>query len=171
MTGKTIGIIVIVLIVIAGAWYFLAGSGPDGATPTGSGTVSATPTADGVTVDYTSQGFSPSTVTVVDGDSVTWTNDSSENLWVASDPHPLHNGYDGTTLAQHCAAGYSGPIPFDSCMMVAPGASWTFIFNQVGTWGYHNHADESMEGTVIVTAAATSTDTTATTSASVNVNI
>lgn len=169
MSGKTAGIIVIVLIVILGAWYFLAG--PSMSAPTGAGTVSATPTADGVTIDYTNQGFSPASVRIIDGDSVTWTNSSSENLWVASDPHPQHSGYDGTTRSEHCAAGYTGPTPLDSCTMIAPGGSWTFVFNQVGSWGYHNHADDEMRGTVIVSAAATTTSATASTSAAVNVNV
>jgi plastocyanin len=70
-------------------------------------------------------------------------------MWVASDPHPIHNGYDGTTVQQHCAAGYAGPAPFDEC---AAGTSFTFTFDKVGTWGYHDHLDHSVMGTITVVA-------------------
>jgi plastocyanin len=150
MTGRLIGIIVVIIIVAAGAWYLLAG--PGAGAPAGSGTA-ASPVAPAATVVYTDQGFSPDSVTVSQGETVAWVNQSSENLWVASDPHPLHDGYDGTTRSEHCAAGYQGPTPFDSCAMIPPGASWAFAFGQAGTWGYHNHANDDMQSSVIVLAA------------------
>jgi len=69
-------------------------------------------------------------------------------MWVASDPHPAHTGYDGTSLAQHCATG-STPS-FDECSSVAKGSSYSFTFNKSGSWGYHNHANHSYAGTVVV---------------------
>ena len=71
------------------------------------------------------------------------------DMWVASDPSSLQNGYDGTTLEQHCAAGYVGTTPFDEC---SAGTSFSFIFNKVGTWGYHDHLNNSAEGSVTVVA-------------------
>ena len=68
---------------------------------------------------------------------------------MASDPHPIHNGYDGTTLQQHCAQGYTGPAPFDEC---SPGTSFSFTFAKVGSWGYHDHLEASIKGTVVVLA-------------------
>lgn len=106
----------------------------------------AAPTS--ATVIFDGSGFSPSNVTVAQGGTVTFTSQGGE-MWVASDPHPIHNGYDGTTLQQHCASGYAGPAPFDEC---APGTSFTFTFNKVGTWGYHDHLDHSAMGTVTVVA-------------------
>ncbi|HVW82576.1 MAG TPA: hypothetical protein VHC68_01355 [Candidatus Paceibacterota bacterium] len=150
MSGRIIGLIVIIILIVAGAWYFLAG--PGAGAPAGGGTPAASAPAAAV-VHYTDQGFAPSSVTVEQGEAVEWVNDSSENLWVASDPHPLHDGYDGTTRSEHCAAGYQGPVPFDSCAMIAPGGSWSFAFGQVGAWGYHNHADDDMQGSVTVLAA------------------
>jgi plastocyanin len=150
MVGRLIGIIVVIIIVVAGAWYFLAG--PGAGAPAGSGTP-ASSAAPAATIAYTDQGFSPDSVTIAEGETVAWVNQSSENLWVASDPHPLHDGYDGTTRSEHCAAGYQGPLPFDSCTMIKPGESWSFAFTQAGTWGYHNHADDDMRGSVTVLAA------------------
>lgn len=68
-------------------------------------------------------------------------------MWVASDPHPAHDNYDGTSGSQHCAAGYTGAAPFDQC---SAGDSFTFTFDKAGKWGYHNHAAHQDQATVIV---------------------
>lgn len=99
------------------------------------------------TVTLTANGFSPATVTIKEGGTVTFVNQGGGPMWVASDPHPTHEGYDGTTRSQHCAVGYSGPTPFDQC---TTGDSYSFTFNSVGTWGYHNHMQHSDIGTITV---------------------
>lgn len=102
------------------------------------------------TVTFTGSGFSPSSVTIAQGGTVTWVS-TDGNMWIASDPHPIHNGYDGTTMQQHCASGYTGPAPFDEC--TGSSANWTFTFDKVGTWGYHDHLEASIMGSVTVVAA------------------
>ncbi len=97
-------------------------------------------------VTYNGSSFSPSTVTIAQGGTVTFTSTAGA-MWVASGPHPIHNSYDGTTMQQHCAPGYIGAAPFDQC---SPGTSFTFTFNNVGSWGYHDHLNASVQGTVIV---------------------
>lgn len=151
MNGKVIALIVLVLIIAAGAWYLSTDAG-DETQSYGPGTLSST-AAPAAVVTYTDQGFSPSVVTISQGGTIEWVNNSSSDLWVASDPHPLHDGYDSTTLSEHCAAGYQGPVPFDSCAMIAPGGSWAFVFSRAGTWGYHNHIDDGFGGGVTVLAA------------------
>ncbi len=42
------------------------------------------------TITYSETGFSPSTLTVTAGDTITVTNDSAEELDFKSDPHPVH---------------------------------------------------------------------------------
>ncbi len=117
-------------------------------TPQPAAATPATTAAKTVTVTYTSTGFSPKTVTVNKGDTVTFVaGPGSDEMWIASNPHPTHQGYDGTTKSQHCAAGYTGPAPLDQC---SAGASFSFVFDKVGTWGYHNHGNASDGGTVIV---------------------
>jgi plastocyanin len=101
-----------------------------------------------VAVTYGPTGFSPSSVTIPKGGTVVFTAaPGADEMWVASAPHPTHEGYDGTTRAQHCTAGYSGPAPFDQC---SAGTSFTFTFDKVGTWKYHNHGNTGDYGTVIV---------------------
>jgi plastocyanin len=99
------------------------------------------------TVHLTSSGFSPKSVTVAKGGTVTFINDTTGNMWVASAQHPTHTVYDGTDRAAHCTAGYTGAKPFDQC---ANGNTYNFAFNKVGSINYHNHSNSSQFGTVVV---------------------
>jgi plastocyanin len=147
--NKSLGIIVIVLIVIAGGWYLWSqsnGGEMTGGAPQG---VTGTPSTSGdVTVTYTDSGFSPASVSIKKGQSVTWVDQRANPMWLASDPHPSHTGYDGTSRTEHCAAGYAGPTPLDEC---GTGTSYSFTFNTAGTFGYHDHFDDAMAGSVTVT--------------------
>lgn len=98
------------------------------------------------TVTYNGTSFSPATVTVHAGDTVNFVS-TGGGMWVASDVHPSHTDYDGTSRATHCAAGYTGPAPFDQC---ASGSSYSFTFTKTGTYPYHNHVNAGATGTVIV---------------------
>lgn len=110
----------------------------------------AGPTATGpIGVTYSLAGFSPASVTVKKGGAVMWTNIASDGMWVAVDEHPGHAGYDGTSRKDHCAEGVAPS--FDQCIASTPGSQWSFTFNKVGTWKYHNHVNESFGGTVTVT--------------------
>lgn len=169
--GKIIAGIVIVLIIIGGGYWLYTSSqnsasmsnmttGTDMTSTTTGSDTGTTGTSVGATVGVTTgtsapmsatvafngDAFSPSTVTIAQGGTVTFVS-SAGNMWVASNPHPIHNGYDGTTLQQHCAAGYTGAAPFDQC---SGGTSFTFTFNKTGTWGYHDHLNPGITGTVIV---------------------
>jgi plastocyanin len=173
MNGKILGGIVVALVVIGGGWYLISNQAntaapqqmtsntPSNTTPTGT-TSPTTGTSVKPTITYTNNGFSPSTLTVALGTTVTFVNQSSNPMWVASNPHPTHQGYDGTTKNTHCASGYTGPAPFDECTTVDSGGTYTFTFTKTGSWGYHNHALESDGGTVVVTGS---------TGASANVNV
>ncbi|MFI5260494.1 MAG: plastocyanin/azurin family copper-binding protein [Candidatus Paceibacteria bacterium] len=167
MNSKILGII-FAIIVIAGGWYFLSATPAKAPTtvtpttqtpstttatvPTQTTTTTTTKTTTGVMVIYGAQGFSPANVTVPVGTKVTFINQNGDEMWIASDPHPTHQGYDGTTKDQHCAVGYTGATPFDECAAGGRGTSYSFTFTKVGTWGYHNHGAASDKGTVTVTA-------------------
>lgn len=168
---KTALAIIVVILVAAGAYFLFApkthapvtnpvtGDGTsaplettnpppaDTNAPSVSAGASASVSANApVTVMYNGTSFSPATVTVKKGGTVTFVNTSGSPMWIASNPHPIHSGYSGTTVDQHCpdAAGTA----FDQC---ATGASYTFTFQKVGTWGYHNHANHGATGTIVVT--------------------
>ena len=141
MNGKALSIIAVIIVVIAG-WYLFKGGAPANAPTT------TTETPAGTTVTYTDQGFSPASVTIPVGGTVTFANQSSKKMWIGSDPHPTHEWYDGTTKDAHCAPGYSDSSPFDEC---SANNSFTFTFTKAGQWGYHNHASEDDRGTIVVT--------------------
>lgn len=90
--------------------------------------------ANAVTVSYKDGVFSPSPVKVKARQAVKFVNNGSGQVWVASNPHPTHTDYPG----------------FDSLKGLANGESYIFVFNKVGTWGYHNHLSPGEKGTVEV---------------------
>lgn len=162
MNRNTIGVVVVVIIVLAGGW-FLSSTAPVQA-PGSETTVtnqmpvlgSTTPemivenTNPVVTVTYTDQGFSPKSVTVPLGTTVTFVNQSSGGMWVASAKHPSHTVYAGTSLSEHCPD--TTGTAFDECKADAAGVSYSFTFAKAGTWGYHNHVQAADFGSVTVTA-------------------
>ncbi len=88
----------------------------------------------GAAVSMTASGFSPSTVTVKVGGTVTWTNTDTAVHQPASDPHPTHTGLAG----------------FDALGGVSPGKTFRFTFTRAGTFGYHDHVFTTRTGKVIV---------------------
>lgn len=103
-------------------------------SPESSSAGSATSVSSKASVEYTSQGFVPSSVTIKAGGTVTWTNKDTDPFWVASNPHPTHTDYPG----------------FDALKNIPTNGTYSFTFTKSGTWGYHNHLNPSQTGTVIV---------------------
>jgi plastocyanin len=93
-------------------------------------------------VTYSDSGFSPKVLTVKKGDTVTFKNTASDSMRVSSNPHPIHNGYPTT--------GGCVSSTFDSCANIPAGQAWTFKFDILGSWGYHNHLNPSEGGTIVV---------------------
>lgn len=86
-------------------------------------------------VTISSSGFVPATINVKVGQGVIWTNDSSANHEVASDPYPKNNALGG----------------FDEKQPLIPGDSFSFVFNKAGTYTYHDNLNPyTIKGTVIV---------------------
>jgi plastocyanin len=150
-----IGLVVLAAGVLVG-WYFFKGNVPGSKTtnvtqtPTPSGSNLGTPAANEATgsnsldkggvkervvVTLTDTGFAPSPVTVKAGTIVTFVNESNGQMWIASDPHPIHSLLPG----------------FDELASVDRGGTYEYTFTKVGTWTYHNHRNPSTKGTVIVT--------------------
>ncbi|MDP2665672.1 MAG: hypothetical protein Q8P23_03520 [bacterium] len=166
MNGNYIWGIIVLIIIIVGGWFLLKGTPTSAPTTTDqtsavqtpavtntTTTTSTTTTSSGVTVFYTASGFSPKSVTVPLGTTVTFVNQSPGSMWVASAAHPAHTAYSGTNLSQHCPDTTNSA--FDECAAVTSGNSYSFTFNKVGDWKYHNHVNASDFGAVIVTPAAT----------------
>ena len=93
-------------------------------------------------VYYTDTGFVPDDITVSEGQEVRWIDESSGQMWVAADEHPVHAGYDNTTRREHCPG-----ESFDQC---SSGQVYSFTFERSGEFDYHNHRDSRHSGTVKV---------------------
>jgi plastocyanin len=159
-----IAVVAVLIVVALGSWYLLNRSAqaptttapevsqptvtppPEPVTPTapvekGAGTA-------GATILYTASGFSPATLTVKAGTAVVFKNDSASDFWPASAIHPTHRVYPGSGI-EKCGTAEEGNI-FDACRPLGPGTSYTFTFNQKGTWKYHDHLNPSKTGTIVV---------------------
>lgn len=89
-----------------------------------------------VTISMTKDGFSPNTSSIKLGEAVMFRNDTaSDFFWPASDLHPTHELYP----------------EFDPRMPIEPGGSWTFVFERVGNWSYHDHLYARKKGLITVT--------------------
>jgi plastocyanin len=79
------------------------------------------------TVSITKAGFVPATLSIPNGDSVTWKNNDTTNHQIVSD--------NGT---------------FTTTRVLAPGESATRIFPEAGTFAYHDATNTALKGTVNV---------------------
>lgn len=158
MNNKTIITTIIIAVVMLGGYFLLRGmyqpttgekttsqssvseQPSDEATPQSS--ISQTPDVMENVITYTNTGYSPVTLQIKKGETVTFKNQSSRSMWTASAGHPTHLGYPTT-------GGCLGSI-FDACKGVQPDDSWSFMFDISGTWKYHNHLSPGDTGTVVV---------------------
>jgi plastocyanin len=81
------------------------------------------------------EGFQPPVLTIKKGDTVTFSTNLGIQYWPASNQHPIHADYPA----------------FDPKRPVNPGEEWSFTFDRVGTWSYHDHLNSPIRGTIIVT--------------------
>ncbi len=106
------------------------------------------PTVNDNTVKITSSGFSPKTLTVKAGTTVTFVNQDSNQHWPASAMHPTHTLYPGSGI-EKCGTAEEKTI-FDACKGLAPGESFSFTFDEKGSWNYHDHLNVPSTGTIVV---------------------
>ena len=95
-----------------------------------------------VLISYTDHGFEPATATIAVGDAVRFTNNSSQDLWVASTGSSENPLYPGTS---DC-----GGSTLDTCMVLEPREFWEFTFDESGTWTFQNNLDKGQTGSVLV---------------------
>ena len=85
-------------------------------------------------VDMKADSFDPATLTIKVGDTVEFRNESGEDKWPASNVHPTHELYPG----------------FDAQKSILEGDSYEFTFDRAGRWGYHDHLNPDIQGTIVV---------------------
>lgn len=93
-------------------------------------------------ITIAADGFSPKTITIKAGDTITFLNEDANKHWPASAMHPTHNVYPES-------GGCIGS-KFDACKGLEQGESFSFTFNEKGSWKYHDHLSVSSTGTVVV---------------------
>lgn len=146
MNNKIILGVIIALIILGGILFIASqkSTSPQSTTPqtqpaSPSATTqpSASPTSSQNAqnmVEYGSNGFNPKTLTIKVGQTVTWANKDTDNLQIASNPHPVHTNY---------------PL-LNSVGLIKPGESKSFTFSTAGKFAYHNHLEPNNTGEVIV---------------------
>ncbi len=82
----------------------------------------------------TSAGFTPNMITIRNGDTLRFVNDTDEPFWPASNLHPTHTLYES----------------FDAKRPLYPEEEWSFVFDKPGRWSYHDHLNPQKTGLVLV---------------------
>ncbi|MBI1984521.1 MAG: hypothetical protein HYS60_00205 [Candidatus Wildermuthbacteria bacterium] len=99
-------------------------------------------------ITYADEGYSPQTLSIKAGGTVSFVNQSSSSMWPASAMHPTHTVYPGSGI-EKCGTAEQDTI-FDACMGIPSEQEWSFQFNEKGTWKYHDHLNPSRFGTIVV---------------------
>lgn len=139
--NKIVVAIIAILIIGGGGYFYLTNRNtlaPQTQTPVGQTQVSPTtaqisPTITENLITLTLNGYTPSTLTIKVGTTVTWMNNSGDVATVSSDPHPTHTDYKPLNLGRFLN-----------------GERLTLTFDKIGTYKYHNHLNASQKGTIIV---------------------
>lgn len=135
---KTLGIIVVVLVLAGLGWYFYStqytGSPAESPSDNQAGPPQSESLGGEATVELTASGFSPAETTVKAGDTVKFVNKDAKNHWPASGVHPTH---------QLCPG-------FDAIGGVKPGESYSFTFTEKKECPIHDHLNPATRGKIIV---------------------
>jgi len=137
-TSTIWAIVIILVIVIGGVWWFEASQNSaqpmsdmpattDQSPMIPSPNATTTSTSQASSVSISNFAFSPTSLTVKKGTTVTWTNNDSV-------PHTVTGDNGGPS---------SGSI--------SSGTSYSYTFTTTGTFAYHCTIHPSMHGTVVVT--------------------
>lgn len=135
MKKNTLSIITLVVLGFVGfGWFFLK---PSGQVSTDTVNVDAFPQGSAHEVRLTQTGYEPEELTIRKGDVVIWRSENNQPFWPASNLHPSHRDYPGGA--------------FDPKEPIKALNSWSFQFNEVGEWKYHDHLAPYYTGIIYVT--------------------
>ncbi|HVE80762.1 MAG TPA: cupredoxin domain-containing protein [Candidatus Dormibacteraeota bacterium] len=79
----------------------------------------------------------PSCTRLTAGESVTWVNQTNKEVEIGADPHPVHTGNHEVSSGEFV-------------LRILPGQSAKVIIKKKGSFGFHDHANPSAHGTIIV---------------------
>lgn len=139
--------IIILAVIIVGGYFLFSKTYQETSMPADEQVISQksaekAPIKEEIIITYTDAGYSPSSLEIKAGDTVVFKNESSQAMWTASAMHPSHKEYPTT-------GGCIGST-FDACKGVQSGDSWSFKFDIVGNWKYHDHLNPKSFGSIIV---------------------
>lgn len=86
-------------------------------------------------ITLTEGGFEPKEVTLATGSTVTFVTEKDKDFWPASNIHPTHSLYPA----------------FDPKRALKPAEAWSFTFDTVGEWRFHDHIQPFYTGVIHVT--------------------
>ncbi len=78
--------------------------------------------------------YAPDRITIKQGDTIQFVNDSTEERWPASNIHPTHEIYSA----------------FDPKKSIMPSKLWSFRFDEAGIWQCHDHIEPKITCRVTV---------------------
>ena len=143
--SKSLLLIICLSLITLSACSYTSNTGSNEAAPgstTGNKIADKAPQAKTNVVTYNENGYSPSSIQIKKGETVTFKNNSDQGMWTASSIHPTHTVYPTT-------GGCIGST-FDSCKSVLKDDEWSFTFDEVGVWKYHNHLKATDFGEIVV---------------------
>lgn len=118
-----VGILIVLVLVGIGVWGVSQRSGAWGAVQSGE-----------AQIVLEEKGFAPGVLRIRTGTRVTFTTTTGKFFWPASDLHPSHGIYPA----------------FDPKEPIAATESWSFVFDRVGSWDFHDHLSPYYTGTIVV---------------------
>lgn len=148
MNAKFIGFFLIGLVLVSGCSNQAQTPAPAVTNNGGGDNGGSELTVGNFTVEITANGYEPRELTIKKGSRVTWVNKTSTPNWPASAMHPTHEKYPGSSITK-CGTAEQGGI-FDACKNLSQGESWSFTFNELGAWAYHDHVEAKKFGKITV---------------------
>ncbi|HYE22305.1 MAG TPA: hypothetical protein VD998_01805 [Verrucomicrobiae bacterium] len=135
MNNKKLTITILILALVAGAvWIFKAENTNKPQSEREKFFSKDQISSSDVVIRQTESGYEPETITIKKGQRVVWVNETNTFIWPASNLHPTHNIYPE----------FDPREPFDK------GMAWSFTFDEVGEWSFHDHLKPNRRGMVKV---------------------
>jgi len=106
-----------------------------------------------VSIKMSTTGYTPADIEIEPNTKVVFYNADIKDFWPATDNHPTHTLYDGTSLEEHCSQ--DNNETFDACQAIKPGERWSFVFPTSGNFTYHDHLWPHLKGKITVTESGT----------------
>jgi plastocyanin len=113
-------------------------------------------------IQITDTGFKPTSLTIKKGEVVTFISKATAPVWPAGDDHPTHDAYPSAAYAKEgdeaksfgskaCVEyGIRKGDVFEPCKLLLPEETFSFRFNERGTWSFHNHVRPEHTGKITV---------------------